>query len=82
MPPKELREAYQNPTFRPSVTNRVSAITQTLEANFMKIYRKIEHNKKVCRAQNLGSYAQGHGHNQARGLNRVSAITRNLLKQI
>ena len=33
----------------------------------MKLHRKIEHNKKVCRAQELGSYAQCQGHNQVRG---------------
>ena len=27
----------------------------------------IEHNEKVCRAQELGSYAQGQGHNQVKG---------------
>ena len=27
----------------------------------------IEHNEKVCRAQELGSYAQGQGHNLVRG---------------
>ena len=32
-----------------------------------KLYRKIEHNEKVCRAQELDSYAQGQGCNQARG---------------
>ena len=26
-----------------------------------------EHNEKVCRAQELGSYAQGQGHNQVKG---------------
>ena len=26
----------------------------------------MEHNKKVCRAQELGSYAQGQGHNHVR----------------
>ena len=31
---------------------------------------------------NLGSYAQGQGHNQVRGQNSVSAITQKLLKQI
>ena len=25
----------------------------------MKLHRKIKHNEKVCRAQDLGSYAQG-----------------------
>ena len=33
----------------------------------MKFHRKIDHNKKVCRAQELGSYAQVQGHNQVRG---------------
>ena len=37
------------------------------EANLTKLHRKIEHNEKVCRAQELGSYAQGQGHNQDRG---------------
>ena len=32
--------------------------------------------------QDLGSYAQGQGRNQARGQNRVSAITQKLLKEI
>ena len=29
----------------------------------MKFHRKIEHNEKVCRAQELGHFAQGQGHN-------------------
>ena len=33
----------------------------------------------MCRAHDLGSYAQCQGHNQVRGQNRVSAITQNLL---
>ena len=33
----------------------------------MKLHRKIEHNEKVCRAQELGSYAQGQCHNRIRG---------------
>ena len=33
----------------------------------MKLHRKIEHNEKVCRAQELGSYTQGQGHNQVKG---------------
>ena len=33
----------------------------------MTLHRKIEHNEKVCRAQELGSYAQGQGHNQVKG---------------
>ena len=52
----------------------------------MKLHRKIEHNEKVCRAQELGSYAQGQGQNQVRGQiapkNQVWVITKILLKQI
>ena len=33
----------------------------------MKLHRKIEHNEKVCRAQELGSYAQGQGHKKVKG---------------
>ena len=32
-----------------------------------KLHRKIEHNENVCRAQELGSYTQGQGHNHVRG---------------
>ena len=46
----------------------VSAITQkTTEANLTKLHRNIEQNEKVCSAQELGSYAQGQGHNQVKG---------------
>ena len=48
----------------------------------MKLHRKIKHNENVCRAHDLGSYAQGQGRNQVRGQNRVSAISHELLKQI
>ena len=40
--------------------------SKTTEANLTKLHRKIEHNEKVCRAKELGSYAQGQGHNHAR----------------
>ena len=43
--------------------------SKTTEANLTKLHRKIEHNEKVCRTQELGSYAQGQGHNQVRGQN-------------
>ena len=33
----------------------------------MKLHRKIEHNKKVCRAQELGYHAQDQGYNHVRG---------------
>ena len=33
----------------------------------MKLHRKIEHNEKLCRTQELGSYAQDQGHNQVKG---------------
>ena len=48
----------------------------------MKLHRKIKHNEKVFWAHDLGSYAQGQGHNQGRGQNSVSSITQKLLKQI
>ena len=41
--------------------------SKTAEANLMKLHRKIKHNEKVCRAHDLGSYAQGQGRNQVRG---------------
>ena len=49
--------------------------SKTTEANLITLHRKIEHNEKVCRAQELGSYAQGQGCNQVKGQNLVSAIT-------
>ena len=48
----------------------------------MTLHRKIEHNEKVCGAQELGSYAQGQGRNLVKGQNLFSAITQKLLKQI
>ena len=48
----------------------------------MKLHRKIKHNENVCRAHDLGSYAQDQGRNQVRGQNLVSAISHKLLKQI
>ena len=33
----------------------------------MKLHRKRENNETVCRAQQLGSYAQGQGHDHIRG---------------
>ena len=41
--------------------------SKTTEVNLMKLHRKIEYNKKVCCAQELGSYAQCKGHNTVRG---------------
>ena len=41
--------------------------SETTEANLTKLHRKIEHNVKVCRVQELGSYAQVEGHNHVRG---------------
>ena len=40
--------------------------SKTTEANLTKLHRKVEHNEKVCRAQELGSYTPGEGHNWAR----------------
>ena len=53
-----------------------------MEANLMKLHRKIKHNEKVFRTHDLGSYAEGQGRNQVKGQNLVSAITQKLLKQI
>ena len=33
----------------------------------MKLHRKIKHNEKVCRAHDLGSYAQGQDCNHVKG---------------
>ena len=41
--------------------------SKTIEANLTKLHRKIEHNEKVCSAEEMGSYAQGQGHNQVKG---------------
>ena len=41
--------------------------SKTTEANLTKLHRKIDHNEKVCHAQELGSYTQVQGHNQVKG---------------
>ena len=41
-------------------------LLKTNEGNLKKLHRKIENIEKVCRVQELGSYAQGQGHNQVR----------------
>ena len=46
--------------------------SKTTEANFLKLHGKIEHNEKVCHAQQLSSYAQGH--------NQVKIVSQQLLK--
>ena len=59
------------PKVKVAIRSKVKILSQqyfkTTEANFTKLHRKIEHNEKVCRAQELGSYAQGEGHNQVKG---------------
>ena len=50
---------------RSEVKSCLSNNSKTAEANLTKLHRKLEHNKNVCRAQELGSYAQGN--NQVRG---------------
>ena len=60
----------------------ISHYSETTEANSMKPHRKIKHNEKVCRAQDLSFYTQGQGHCRVLGRIRVSAITQKLLKQI
>ena len=73
-----------HPSVRQSVRYKscLSESSLTTEANLMKLYRKIKHNEKVCRAHDLVSYTKGQSRNQVRGQNRVSAITQNLSKQI
>ena len=39
--------------------------SESTEANLTELYRKIEHNEKVCHTQELDSYPQGQGHNQS-----------------
>ena len=41
--------------------------SKTIEANFTNRHRQIELNEKVCRRQDLDSYAQGQGHNYVTG---------------
>ena len=36
--------------------------SKTTKANLTKLHRKIKHHERVCRAQGLGSFAQGQGH--------------------
>ena len=38
--------------------------SKTTEAILTKLHRKIDHKKKVCHAQELGSHIQGQGHHQ------------------
>ena len=73
------------PSVRPSV-HRLQIVSQRYLINygskFDETSQKIKHNEKVCRAHDLGSYAQGQGRNQVKGQNLVSARTQKLLKQI
>ena len=57
----------------------LSNSSKTTEANLMKLHRKIEHNAKVCRTQELGSCAQGQGHNHASGQTVPKIVTHKLL---
>ena len=41
--------------------------SKTFDVNLTKFHTKLEPSEKVCYAQELGSYAQGQGHNQVRG---------------
>ena len=52
---------------RSKVKSCLSNNSKTTEANLTKLNRKIQHNEKVRRAQELGSYAQGQGYIQVRG---------------
>ena len=48
----------------------------------MKLHRKIEHNEKVCRAPELGSYAQGQGQSCQRSNCATNYAAHKLWKQI
>ena len=56
--------------------------SKTIETNLTKLHGKMEHHGKVCRAQELGSYAQGQGHNQVRGriVPKMVLLINNLMK--
>ena len=41
----------------------------------MKLHIMIKHNKKICCAYDLGSYAQGQSRSQVKDQDRVSIIT-------
>ena len=41
----------------------------------MKFHGKIKHNENVCRAHDLGSYAQGQGRSQVRGQNQLDEFS-------
>ena len=66
-----LRLGFLSPRSRSQSGQRskscLSNNSKTTEANLTELHIKIEHNEKVCSTQELGSYAQGQGHNQARG---------------
>ena len=58
-----------------------SNISKSTEANFTKLHRKIKQNERVCRAQELGSYAQGQGQRSKLCLSNNSKTTKaNLTK--
>ena len=54
--------------------------SKTAEANIMNFHSKIEHDEKVCRAQELGSYAQGQGYNHVKGQIAPKIVSHKLLK--
>ena len=66
-----IRLRFQCPRSRSQLGQRSKSCfsnnSKTTEANLMKLHRKIEYNEKVCRAQELGSYAKSRGHNTVRG---------------
>ena len=54
--------------------------SQTAEANFMKLHRKIKHNEKVCQAQDLGSYAKGQGQRSKSCLSNNAKLLKHTLR--
>ena len=81
------KEVGSSPKVKVTVRSEVKlclklCFSETTKATLTKLHKNIKHNEKVCRAYDLGSYAQGQGHSQVRGQNPVSAIAQKLLKQI
>ena len=46
----------------------------------MTLHRKIKHNEKVCRAHDLGSYAQGQGRSQVNRLGGLSLPRKSVVR--
>ena len=74
-------KAQQNRIIRPSVSPsgcyksciNYNSKTTDYRSKFMKFYRKIKHNEKMCRAQEVVYGVHGQGHNQRLEMNKLLA---------